>query len=117
MKKLLICFFTVALFSCENARFDSDKRQIKAKNKISNKIPKIRFDITAFKEDTLLTWPDSNFKHPIRYTLDIVYKDSHPGIKIVKDIAAGAVLLSAVCSLITGCIIFLPKIIMYFKSF
>lgn len=48
---------------------------------------------------------------------DIVYKDSHPGIKIVKDIAAGAVLVSAVCSLITGCIIFLPKIIMYFKSF
>ena len=76
MKNLLICFFTVALFSCENARFDSDKRQIKAKNEISNKIPKIRFDVTAFKEDTLQTWPDSNFKHPIRYSLDIIYKDS-----------------------------------------
>ena len=76
MKNLLIFFFTLALFSCENTRFDSDKRQIIAKNEISNKIKNIRFDITAFKEDTLQTWPDSVFKHPIRYTIDFVYKDS-----------------------------------------
>lgn len=76
MKNLFICIFTILLFSCENARFDSDKRQIKAKNEINNKMPKIRFDVTAFKEDTLQSWPDSNFKHPIRYTLDIVYQDS-----------------------------------------
>lgn len=47
---------------------------------------------------------------------DVVHKDIHPGIKKVKDIAAGAVLVSAIFSLITGLIIFLPKIIMYFKS-
>jgi diacylglycerol kinase len=47
---------------------------------------------------------------------DVVHKDIHPGIKKVKDIAAGAVLVSAIFSLITGLIIFLPKIIMYFKT-
>ena len=46
---------------------------------------------------------------------DVVHKEPHPGIKKVKDIAAGAVLLSAVFSLITAAIIFLPKIIMYLK--
>ena len=47
---------------------------------------------------------------------DVVHKDLHPGIKKVKDIAAGAVLVSAIFSLITGIIIFLPKIITCFKS-
>jgi len=47
---------------------------------------------------------------------DVVNTAVHPGIKKVKDIAAGAVLLAAVCSLIIGLIIFLPKIIVYIKS-
>ena len=47
---------------------------------------------------------------------DVVHQDVHPGIKKVKDIAAGAVLVSAIFSFITGAIIFLPKIIMYLKS-
>jgi len=46
---------------------------------------------------------------------DMVHAEQHPVIKKVKDIAAGAVLLSALCSLIIAAIIFLPKIIMYFK--
>ena len=46
---------------------------------------------------------------------DVVHKEQHPVIKRVKDIAGGAVLLSAVFSLITAGIIFLPKIIMYLK--
>lgn len=47
---------------------------------------------------------------------DVVHKEIHPGIKKVKDIAAGAVLFSALFSLVTGCIIFLPKMISYFKT-
>ena len=46
---------------------------------------------------------------------DVAHLEQHPVIKKVKDIAAGAVLVSAVFSLITACIIFLPKIITYFK--
>ncbi len=47
---------------------------------------------------------------------DVVHPDVHPGIKKAKDIAAGAVLIAAIFSLITGGIIFLPKMIMYLKS-
>lgn len=47
---------------------------------------------------------------------NVVQKEVHPAIKKVKDIAAGAVLVSALFSLITGTIIFLPKIINFIKS-
>jgi diacylglycerol kinase len=46
---------------------------------------------------------------------NLVQEDIHPGIKTVKDVAAGAVLVAAGCSLITGLIIFIPKIIVYLK--
>lgn len=42
---------------------------------------------------------------------DMVHKDYHPGIKIIKDISAGAVLFIAAISMVMGAIIFLPKII------
>ncbi|WP_240628088.1 diacylglycerol kinase family protein [Terrimonas sp.] len=41
---------------------------------------------------------------------DMVEPNFHTTIKSIKDIAAGAVLVSAVVSLIIGLIIFLPKI-------
>ncbi|MFT3748720.1 MAG: diacylglycerol kinase family protein [Agriterribacter sp.] len=41
---------------------------------------------------------------------DMIEPGFHATIKIIKDIAAGAVLVSAVVSLIIGVIIFLPKI-------
>ena len=47
---------------------------------------------------------------------DVVQKDHHPEIKLVKDIAAGAVLILAISSAVAGAIIFLPKIIMLVKS-
>jgi len=50
----------------------------------------------------------------LEYLCDIVTTDFHPIVKIVKDIAAAAVLISAAGSVITGLIIFLPKIIALF---
>ena len=41
----------------------------------------------------------------------------HPTIKIIKDIAASAVLLASLASIICGCIIFIPKIILFIKQF
>lgn len=46
---------------------------------------------------------------------DLVSGEHHPLIKIIKDVAAGAVLVSAAGSIATGCIIFLPKIIHHIK--
>lgn len=51
----------------------------------------------------------------IEQLCNLISKDHHPGIKKVKDIAAGAVLLSAIFSLLAGFIIFLPKIFSYLK--
>lgn len=39
-----------------------------------------------------------------------LHPDRHPDIKIVKDVAAGAVLWAAVISVIIGAVIFLPKV-------
>ena len=47
---------------------------------------------------------------------DVVQKEFHPAIQKVKDIAAGAVLVVALCTLIIGAVIFLPKIISCIKS-
>lgn len=53
----------------------------------------------------------------IEKTCDLITTDHHPVIKIIKDVAAGAVLVSAVASLIIGIIIFLPKILLLFKLY
>ena len=46
---------------------------------------------------------------------NVVSKSIHPVIKLVKDMAAGAVFLVSIISLITACIIFLPKIELFIK--
>jgi diacylglycerol kinase len=46
---------------------------------------------------------------------NVVSKSIHPVIKLVKDMAAGAVFLVSIISLITACIIFLPKIELLIK--
>lgn len=46
---------------------------------------------------------------------NIVTKDFHQLIKIIKDTAAGAVFVSAIGSAVIGAVIFLPKIIHQIK--
>lgn len=48
--------------------------------------------------------------------LDYLNPDVHPQAKIVKDVAAGAVLLTAVMAAIIGVIVFLPNIVSMLKS-
>ncbi|WP_102274524.1 diacylglycerol kinase family protein [Cytobacillus massiliigabonensis] len=48
----------------------------------------------------------------IERAIDLVTDEYHPLAKDAKDIAAGAVLLYAILSVIIGLIIFLPKILM-----
>ncbi len=42
--------------------------------------------------------------------LDVVSPDHHPRVKIIKDLSAGAVLLSALGSVVIGILLFLPHI-------
>jgi len=74
-------FLSLVLFllDCENHNFDSDKRQLIAKDAVRWTFvpPKARnFDVVHFKEDTLASWTDTTIKRPIQYTLDFVYTDS-----------------------------------------
>lgn len=87
LKKLLFFLILSIAFSCENHRFDSDKRQIMAKDAIMDQLNKARsFDVTAFREDTVNVKGDSNFRKEIRYTLDIEYLDSNKVFQKKKGI-------------------------------
>jgi len=46
---------------------------------------------------------------------DLFTKDIHPVIKVIKDIAAAAVLIAAIGSFFCGIIIFFPKILDLFQ--
>jgi diacylglycerol kinase len=46
---------------------------------------------------------------------DLVHPGQHPVIRIIKDVMAGAVLITACISVIIGCIIFLPYILSILK--
>ncbi|GGE65978.1 diacylglycerol kinase (ATP) [Pedobacter psychrotolerans] len=46
---------------------------------------------------------------------DVVSPEYHPKIKIVKDVAAGAVLVTAFLAVIIGAIIFIPKLLSCFS--
>ncbi len=45
--------------------------------------------------------------------LDLIQPDHHPKVKVIKDFSAGAVLLSALGSVVIGVLIFLPHITFY----
>ena len=47
----------------------------------------------------------------IELVVDLITDEYHPLAKIAKDVSAGAVLVSAICALIVGLYIFIPKII------
>ena len=56
------------------------------------------------------------FNTVIEKLVDHLFPDYHETAKIAKDVAAGAVLISAIAALTIGIIIFAPKIIAYFSA-
>jgi len=57
-----------------------------------------------------VVWVAESFNTALEYLADAITKDFHSSIKNAKDISAGAVLISAIGSLIIGLIIFVPKL-------
>lgn len=47
----------------------------------------------------------------IEHLCNIVHPGTHPLVKIIKDVSAGAVLIIAATAVICGAIVFIPKII------
>lgn len=54
------------------------------------------------------------FNTAIEFDIDLTSPEYHPYAKYTKDVAAGAVLLASITSVIIGLIIFIPKI--FFRS-
>jgi diacylglycerol kinase (ATP) len=55
------------------------------------------------------------FNTAIEFDIDLTSPEEHPFARDTKDVAAGAVLLSAIAAIVIGCIIFIPKIILLLK--
>jgi diacylglycerol kinase (ATP) len=60
---------------------------------------------------TGLVWVAEIFNTCVERLADHITKERHPEIKIVKDLAAGAVLTAAITAVIVALFIFIPKII------
>lgn len=58
----------------------------------------------------IMVWVAELFNTAIEKTIDYISLEKHPQAGLVKDIAAGAVLIAAIGSIVIGCIVFLPKI-------
>jgi diacylglycerol kinase len=58
-----------------------------------------------------LVWTAELFNTAIEALCDMVMREKHPQIKFIKDVAAAAVLVSALAAVIIGLIIFIPKIV------
>ena len=56
-----------------------------------------------------MVWTAEIFNTAIEKTMDFISREKHPQIKLVKDLAAAAVLITALSAVIVGAIIFIPK--------
>jgi|ERR1700677_2427456 diacylglycerol kinase (ATP) len=60
---------------------------------------------------TGLVWITEILNTCVEQMMDFVYPQEHPGIKIIKDLAAGAVLVAAATAVVAGLLIFIPKLL------
>ena len=60
-------------------------------------------------------WTAEALNTAFEFLADATNPDFHPMIKNSKDVAAGAVLIAAIGSIIIGVLIFLPKVIVLFN--
>ena len=60
---------------------------------------------------TGLVWVAEILNTCMERLADLITLEKHPEIKIIKDLAAGAVLVAAITAVITGLFIFIPKIL------
>lgn len=60
---------------------------------------------------TGLVWVAEIMNTCVERLADLFLKEHHPEIKIVKDLAAGAVLIAAIVAVVVALFIFIPKIV------
>ena len=55
-------------------------------------------------------WVAEMFNTCIERVMDFISDKQHPEIKIIKDVASGAVLIAALTALAVGAVVFIPKL-------
>jgi len=69
-------------------------------------------ELAAIFFASILVFIAEVFNTAIEKTLDIIQTEHHPQIKIIKDMAAGGVMIAAIAAAMIGIVIFLPRILM-----
>jgi diacylglycerol kinase len=62
-----------------------------------------------------LVWTAEIFNTAMEVLVDMVSPEHSQGAKIIKDISAGAVLISAIISVLVGIIVFGPKVLLFVR--
>ncbi|WP_276479963.1 diacylglycerol kinase [Paraflavitalea pollutisoli] len=57
-----------------------------------------------------LVWITEMINTCIERMMDYMTTERKPEVKFIKDVAAGAVLVAAIAALMTGCLLFIPKL-------
>ena len=57
-----------------------------------------------------LVWVAELVNTALEESFDLQTQATHPQVKIGKDVAAGAVLVASLVAMLSGCIIFIPKL-------
>ena len=68
------------------------------------------FPVTAITGAIALVWVAEAVNTAIEALADVVTSERHPGIARAKDVAAGAVLLAAIASLVVAALVFVPRL-------
>lgn len=68
------------------------------------------YEVIALIIVTGFVWVAEIFNTAIERTMDFISKEKNAEIKFVKDLAAFGVLLAAITAMVTGAIIFIPKL-------
>ncbi len=56
-----------------------------------------------------LVWVTEILNTCMEKAMDFITREEHPEIKVIKDLAAGAVLIATITAVIVGSFIFIPK--------
>jgi diacylglycerol kinase (ATP) len=56
-----------------------------------------------------MVWVTEILNTCLEKTMDFITRETHPEIKVIKDLAAGAVLIATITAVIVGLFIFIPK--------
>lgn len=78
---------------------------------LSIALPVTIIEIIALTFTIGFVWVAEIFNTAIEKAMDFMSTESDSRIKVIKDLSAAAVLVAAAVALVTGCLIFIPKIL------